>query len=135
MVNHEHPPVLHMLDTCKCIVEMRRINAGEIIPPFAGTALSAIVVAELSVAAHKHAHARRRTDEIKAFLSRFEILPFDARAAEHYAEIRALLEKSGTLIGPMDLLIAAHARSLGATLITNNAREFKRVPGLKLLTP
>ena len=125
---------LLMLDTCACIVEMRRIVIGETLPDTAGTALSAIVVAELEVAAHKHADTRRRSSEIRLFLSKFEILPFDAEAASHYAEIRAHLEKKGQVIGPMDLLIAAHARSLGAALFTTNTREFKRVPGLRLIT-
>ncbi len=58
---------------------------------------------------------------------------FTEDAARHYAEIRADLERRGKTIGPMDLLIAAHARSLGATLVTRNAREFRRVKGLHLL--
>ena len=66
------------------------------------------------------------------FLSPLEVLPFDEDAAESYGEIRAALEKSGKPIGPLDTLIAGHALSLGATLITNNVREFQRVKGLKL---
>ena len=60
------------------------------------------------------------------------MLDFTEAAARSYGEIRADLERKGTLIGPLDLLIAAHARSLGATLITLNAREFKRVKGLQV---
>lgn len=66
-------------------------------------------------------------------LALFEILPWDATLVSDYAEIRVDLEKRGTVIGPLDLLIAAHARSLGATLITANAGEFRRVKGLKVL--
>jgi tRNA(fMet)-specific endonuclease VapC len=74
------------------------------------------------------ASARSR---LEAFLGLFEIEPFDAAAGEAYGEIRSHLEKAGTPIGPMDLLIAAHARSAGATLLTSNMKEFSRVPGLQ----
>lgn len=62
-----------------------------------------------------------------------EIIPFDEQAARPYGEIRAALEKAGTPIGSMDMLIAAHAVSLGVTLATNNTREFSRVPGLTVV--
>ena len=71
--------------------------------------------------------------KLKAFLDLFPIPDFDLHAAHHYAEIRAELEAAGRTIGPLDLLIAAQARSLGATLVTGNAAEFKRVKGLKVL--
>ena len=66
-------------------------------------------------------------------LTRMGVVKFDQEASMAYGEIRADLERKGTLIGPLDLLIAAHARSLGATLITANIGEFKRVKGLKVL--
>ncbi|MBK8478525.1 MAG: PIN domain-containing protein [Opitutaceae bacterium] len=69
---------------------------------------------------------------LEAFLSLFQLVEFDLSAALHYAEIRAALESAGTPIGPLDLLIAAQARSLGATIVTANAGEFKRVKGLKV---
>jgi len=65
-----------------------------------------------------------------AFASPLEILPFDDQAALHYGDIRVCLERSGQSIGAMDMLIAAHARSIPLTLVTNNAREFARVPHL-----
>jgi len=68
----------------------------------------------------------------QAFLDLFTIPHFDMDAVLHYAEIRAELEASGKTIGPLNLLIAAQARSLGATLVTGNAAEFKRVKGLKV---
>ncbi|MEI6676456.1 MAG: PIN domain-containing protein, partial [Verrucomicrobiota bacterium] len=68
------------------------------------------------------------------FLSLFWLADFTLEAALHYADIRATLEAKGTAIGPLDLLIAAQARSLGATLVTANVREFKRVRGLKVLS-
>ncbi len=66
------------------------------------------------------------------FLSPLEIIPFDDKAAIEYGSIRATLEKSGSVIGANDLLIAAHAVSMGATLVTNNTKEFERVGDLKL---
>ena len=68
---------------------------------------------------------------IEAFLAGISVLPLTSEAADHYARIRAGLETKGTPIGPMDLMIAAHALSIGATLITNDTREFRRVPGLR----
>ncbi|MGI8437268.1 MAG: PIN domain-containing protein, partial [Chthoniobacterales bacterium] len=73
-----------------------------------------------------------RGGSLEDFLRLFSIVDFGSDDARRYAEIRADLERKGTLIGPMDLLIAAHALRLGASLITRNAREFKRVKGLKV---
>ena len=69
---------------------------------------------------------------IEAFLENVEVLPFDPPAAREAGEIRAHLTEAGTLIGAYDLLIAGHARSLGAMLVTNNVREFSRVRDLRL---
>jgi len=66
------------------------------------------------------------------FLRTIEVLEFPSEAAVHYAQIRAHLRERGTMIGSNDLFIAAHARYLGLTLVSNNTREFARVPGLKL---
>lgn len=66
------------------------------------------------------------------FLSEISIFSFDADAAQFYGEVRANLQKQGKLIGPMDMLIAAHAKSKGLILVTNNTREFFRVDGLKV---
>jgi tRNA(fMet)-specific endonuclease VapC len=77
---------------------------------------------------------RRRQDEaaLSGFLAYVEVLDFPDVACLHYAQIRAALKKIGTMIGANDLFIAAHARSLGLTLVTNNTREFARVPKLAL---
>jgi tRNA(fMet)-specific endonuclease VapC len=64
------------------------------------------------------------------FFAPFEICSFNDQAASHYGDIRAHLKRNGNLIGAMDLLIAAHARSMSLTLVTNNLNEFERVPGL-----
>jgi tRNA(fMet)-specific endonuclease VapC len=96
-------------------------------------AISSIVAAELEVGIHKFFRPEIQRARLNLLYSRLRIDSFDESAARHYGEIRAELEKKGTIIGPMDLLIAAHARSLGATLITANVSEFKRVKGLKTL--
>jgi len=95
--------------------------------------VSAITAAELEVGANKAANKVRERLMVDELLARFQVVPFDREAAGHYGDIRAELEKKGASIGPLDLLIAGHARSLGAMLITANTREFRRVPGLKCL--
>jgi tRNA(fMet)-specific endonuclease VapC len=70
---------------------------------------------------------------VDGLLACFTVLPFESAAAADYGEIRADLEKKGAIIGPLDLLIAAHARSLGAVVVTGNVHEFRRVKGLKVL--
>jgi len=69
---------------------------------------------------------------MESFVAQLDILPYQPLADRHYADIRSSLERNGTPIGPFDLLIAAHARSLDLILVTDNIREFSRVDGLKL---
>lgn len=126
---------LRLLDSCICIDWMRRGDDSTGSIAAEGIALSAIVVAELLVAAHKHHHVGKRLAQVERLTRLLPVLPFDSRAAEHYGDIRAALEKKGDPIGPMNLLIAAHARSLGAKLVTLNAREFQKVPGLRWIAP
>jgi len=93
-----------------------------------------IVAAELWTGVKKNLSTHpQHAAKLEAFLNLFVIADFTLAAAIHYAEIRAALEATGTPIGPVDLFIAAQARSLGATLVTANAGEFKRVKGLKVL--
>ncbi|MDB6037853.1 MAG: PilT protein domain protein [Verrucomicrobiales bacterium] len=113
---------------------MLRNRAGlQKLPDPALTGIPVIVAAELwtgvkkNLETHPH-HAGR----LEAFLSLFPLADFNLDAALHYAEIRAVLEATGQTLGPLDLLIAAQARSLGATLVTANAAEFRRVKGLKI---
>jgi tRNA(fMet)-specific endonuclease VapC len=96
-------------------------------------AISSIVAAELEVGIHKFFRPEIQRARLDLLYSRLRIEAFDESAARHYGEIRSELEKKGMSIGPLVLLIAAHARSLGATLITANVGEFKRVKGLKVL--
>ena len=92
--------------------------------------VSAITLAELVHGAEKSSDIARNTGVVEDFVSRLAVLPYDDKAAWHYGAIRAALEKTGQPIGINDLHIAAHARSNGLTLVTNNRREFERVPGL-----
>ena len=123
-----------LLDSSACIQVLRNKTGLGKLPDPANTGISVIVAAELwtgvkkSMSAHPHQAGR-----LEVFLSLFWIADFNLDAALHYADIRAELEAAGTPIGPLDLLIAAQARSLGATLVTGNTREFKRVKGLKIL--
>ena len=74
-------------------------------------------------------HNRRRVEH---FIARLEVVPLDEPVAKRYGDVRAFLERRGKQIGPLDTLIAAHALGLGAVLVSNNTKEFSRVPGLKL---
>jgi tRNA(fMet)-specific endonuclease VapC len=95
-------------------------------------AISSITLAELVHGAEKSSDISRNIAVVEDFVSRLAVLPYDDKAAWQYGNIRAVLEKSGQPIGLNDLHIAAHARSNGLTLVTNNLREFERVPGLLL---
>jgi tRNA(fMet)-specific endonuclease VapC len=93
--------------------------------------ISSIVLAELYYGAARHSKGVVIRREIGDFAARLIVLPWDEAAADHYGVIRASLENAGTLIGAMDMLIAAHAKSCGATLVSNNLREFNRIKSLK----
>jgi tRNA(fMet)-specific endonuclease VapC len=100
--------------------------------------LSSVVVAEIEYGIAKSGRRQHNRRVFDSLLSGFRVLPFDAAAARLYGPIRAQLEKRGRLIGPYDLMIAAHAQSLDAVLVTDNTKEFDRVAGLKTenwLTP
>lgn len=94
--------------------------------------LSAVSVAELRFGAAKSTQPARATANIRALLGKIGVVPFDEAATHRYGELRALLERRGTPIGPLDTLIAAQALSQGWTLATHNSAEFRRVPGLKV---
>jgi tRNA(fMet)-specific endonuclease VapC len=123
-----------LLDSSACIPVLRnKAGIGKLPDPNL-TGIPVIVAAELRTGVKKnmdtHPHHATR---LEAFLDLFVLADFDFDAALHYADIRATLEAAGKSIGPLDLLIAAQARSLGATLVTSNVAEFKRVKGLKVL--
>lgn len=93
--------------------------------------ISSITYSELSYGVKKSEQKDRNRLALTLMLSNIEILEFDTAVAEEYGNIRARLEKSGTPIGSLDMLIAAHAKASGCTLVTNNLKEFSRVEGLK----
>ncbi len=94
--------------------------------------ISAITMAELEYGACKSARPEKNRLALMLFLANIEVIPFDGAAAREYGQIRYDLSSRGELIGANDLLIAAHAKALGLTLVTNNGREFERVHGLKV---
>ena len=100
------------------------LEAGQVV-------VSLVVAAEIRFGLAKNLASRLR-DNLAAILDALDVLPLEAPTDAHYADIRATLERAGTPIGPNDLLIAAHARALGCVLVTDDAREFARVPGLKV---
>jgi tRNA(fMet)-specific endonuclease VapC len=121
------------LDTNICSYILRR-HPGSMIERFAALDreqlwLSAIVAAELRFGAAKLA-SPRFSAAVEAWLAGFDVRPWPVDAAHHYAHLRAALERAGQPVGGMDMLIAAHAISEDSVVITNNAREFHRVPGL-----
>lgn len=105
------------------VLGMFNENAGRM-------AISSITLAELIHGAEKSSKVEQNLAVVEEFSSLIEVLPYGAKAASHYGSIRAALEKSGQTIGVNDLHIAAHARSEGLILVSNNLSEFERVPGL-----
>jgi tRNA(fMet)-specific endonuclease VapC len=125
--------MLRMLDTNICSYILRR-HPPEMVDRFGALTpgqvwVSAIVAAELRYGAAKLA-SPRFSASVEAWLAGFDVRPWPVDATHHYAQIRATLERAGKPIGGMDLLIAAHALAEDSVVITNNAREFHRVPGL-----
>lgn len=94
--------------------------------------ISSITLAEIEYGISKSSRPDRNRFAFDMFISGIDILSFDDAAASEYGPIRAGLERKGTPIGPNDMLIAAHAKSLGFTIVTNNVRELERVEGLKV---
>ncbi|MGD2122994.1 MAG: type II toxin-antitoxin system VapC family toxin [Gemmatimonadota bacterium] len=125
-----------MLDTDICSYVMKRSSQrlverlSEV--PVTEVGVSVVTKAELLYGVRVSPHPARDGEALKALLSYVAVLDFPEAAAEDYADIRADLKRQGKLIGANDLLIAAHARSLDLTLVTNNTAEFSRVKGLDL---
>lgn len=94
--------------------------------------ISSVTVAELQYGVRKSAYPEKNKIALDEFLKAFNISNFDSEAAIEYGIIRSYLEKKGTPIGSLDTLIAAHAKSLGMTLVTNNVKEFERVEDLPM---
>lgn len=125
----------YMLDTNICIYVMKNYPP-KLREPFNRLAeqlcISSVTLAELQYGAEKSA---RRLENLQAgehFIARLDILSFTPKAAVHHGQMRAELERAGKPVGAFDLLVGAHARSEGLTVVTNNLREFKRMPGLRV---
>uniref|UniRef100_UPI004055C5F3 type II toxin-antitoxin system tRNA(fMet)-specific endonuclease VapC n=1 Tax=Candidatus Electronema sp. TaxID=2698783 RepID=UPI004055C5F3 len=115
------------------VIKRRPIEILETFNRHAGQmCISSITFAELIHGAEKSAKPEHNLRQIEDFTSRLEVLDYGSKAALHYGDIRADLERRGMTIGVNDLHIAGHARSEGLTLVTNNLREFERVAGLRL---
>ena len=125
----------YMLDTNICIftVKNRSQQVREAFNRHHGQlCISSISLMELIYGAERSAMPERNLSVIEGFSARLEVLNYDQAAATHTGQLRAELARSGTPIGPYDQLIAGHARSQGLILVTNNRREFDRVPGLRV---
>lgn len=125
----------YMLDTNMCIYAQKKNESvlAKIKEHWEeGLAISSITLAELEYGVKASAAPEKNSIALMKFLSIVEILPFDTGAAEEYGNICAFLRKIGKPIGTMDMLISAHAKSEGLTVVTHNTREFERVPDLKL---
>jgi tRNA(fMet)-specific endonuclease VapC len=125
----------YMLDTNIVIyvIKKRPLSALQVFNQEAGhMAISSITLAELLHGAEKSNAPAASLAVVEDFCSRLEVLPYGPKAAQHYGSIRSALEKRGQTIGINDLHIAAHARSEGLTLVSNNLREFERVEALRL---
>ncbi|MGA6987758.1 MAG: type II toxin-antitoxin system VapC family toxin [Terriglobales bacterium] len=124
----------YMLDTDICSYIMKRSNDAVLkrlsTVPVSDVCISVITKSELVFGVEVSPRRQQDAAALSAFLKYIQILDFPDEASLHYARIRAELRKSGTMIGANDLFIAAHARSLGLTLVTNNTREFGRVSRL-----
>lgn len=127
--------VRYLLDT-NIVSDLMRHPRGAVVQRLARhglehVALSIVVAGELRFGVAK-APGHHLAQRLELVLGQLPVLPLDSPAELHYADIRNALERAGTPIGPNDLIIAAHARALGVTLVTDNVREFARVPGLKV---
>ncbi|MES1160101.1 MAG: type II toxin-antitoxin system VapC family toxin [Bacteroidota bacterium] len=126
----------YLLDTNICIYIIKKKPESVLKRfsqiPLGEVGISSITASELNYGVAKSANPEKNQAALHQFLLAFEIFNFDYKASIEYGRIRSLLEKKGTPIGPLDTLIAAHAKSLGCILVTNNESEFRRVEGLDI---
>ena len=125
-----------MLDTniCIYIIKQKPLNVLERFKQteISQIGISAITLSELSYGVSKSSKPAQNQMALAQFIAPLEILPYDDNAAQYYGNLRTHLEKQGTTIGSLDMLIAAHALSVACTLVTNNTKEFSRIPNLKI---
>lgn len=116
-IMNNHPP--------KVIEKFKKVGVGEV-------GISSITVSELYYGVYKSPQVDKNSQRVGEFLQPFSILPYDENASRSYGIIRNELEKKGKVIGPLDMLIAAHALSNNLILITNNVKEFERIKSLRV---
>ncbi|MFT4241584.1 MAG: type II toxin-antitoxin system VapC family toxin [Acidovorax sp.] len=125
----------YLLDTNICIYVINQ-RPAHVLPLFNAhhgqMCISEVTRFELLSGAYKSQAPHKTLHAIGTFCAMLEVLPLDEAASDHAAQIRAMLEQKGQKIGPFDTLMAGHARSLAAILVTNNVREFERVGGLMI---
>lgn len=126
----------YLLDTNICIYIIKK-NSQSVLDKFQSLTLgeigiSAITVAELEYGVYKSQKQQQNREALATFLIPLQIISYDIQATQVYAQLRGELEKKGTVIGAMDMLIASQAISLQVTLVTNNLKEFSRIPNLLL---
>ena len=126
--------LVYMLDTNICTYVIKTHQAA-VLEKFNALAeqlcISSITLGELSYGAEKSARRVENLTAIDHFVARLDVLPFAAKAAAHYGQVRAELERAGTPCGHHDMQIGGHARSEGLIVVTNNMREFIRMPGVR----
>jgi tRNA(fMet)-specific endonuclease VapC len=126
----------YLLDTNICIYIIKK-KPVEVFEKFKNltigdVGISSITLAELQYGIEKSSNIEKNRDALEKFLTPIEIIDYGYEAAVEYGKIRTQLEKKGIPIGPLDLLIASHAKSLDVILVTNNMKEFERIAGLKI---
>jgi tRNA(fMet)-specific endonuclease VapC len=126
----------YLLDTDACIFLIKRISPKLLKrlqrERVGAVGISSITLAELRFGVSNSARREQNEAALLRFLMPLNIEPFDQQAGAVYGNVRAALQRRGKPIGPLDTLIGAHALALGAVLVTNNIREFKRIPGLSV---
>jgi len=125
----------YMLDTNIVIytIKNRPLQVRETFKTHEGQmCMSSVSLGELIFGAERSSQTERNLADINGLIARMEVASFDGHASEHFGQLRAELYQSGQPIGPYDMMIAGHARSMGLILVTNNTKEFERVPGLRV---
>ncbi len=125
----------YMLDTNIVIyvIKHRPVEVRDIFNRHVGLmGISSITLAELMHGVEKSSKPDQKLQQVEDFVSRLDVLEYGAKAAAHYGDIRADLERKGKIVGVNDMHIGAHARSEGLVMVTNNMREFDRIEGLRL---
>jgi len=130
--------IRYLLDTDACIFTINRVAGYERMLArmdglrYGQVLISIVTLCELEAGIAKSVRRDHNRRRVEYFIARLEVAPLDEPVAKRYGDVRAFLERRGKQIGPLDTLIAAHALSLGAVLVSNNTSEFSRVPSLRL---